>query len=104
MKRTVEQQIVVSTKALQEDIDAGLAEKIGQEIQKSRVIPSYPIFYEDVARENPDDPNSRLIGFGRFHAEIWVLSLFGIDFSNFNKAQLNTVRFMFDALFPILFL
>lgn len=104
LKQTNEKQIVVTTKALQEDVDAGLAEKVGQKIPKDRIIPSYPIFYEDVARENPDDPNSRLMGFGRFHAEVWILSLIGVDFSNFNKAQLNTVRFMFDALFPIIFL
>jgi len=77
---------------------------VGQKIQKNRIIPSYPIFYEVVARENPDDPNSRLMGLGRFHAEIWVLSLVDLDFANFNKAQLNTVRFMFDALFPLIFL
>jgi SSS family solute:Na+ symporter len=104
LKQTNEKQIVVTTKALQEDVDAGEAVQVGQMIEKDRVLPSYPIFYEDVARENPDDPNSRLMGFGRFHAEVWLLSLVGIDFSNFNKAQLNTVRFMFDALFPILFL
>jgi len=104
LKQTVEKQIVVTTKALQDDVVSGAADKVGEKIQKNRMIPSYPIFYEDIARENPDDPNSKLMGFGRFHAEIWVLSLVGIDFTNFNKAQLNTVRFLFDALFPLIFL
>ena len=44
------------------------------------------------------------MGFGRFQAELWVVSWFGFDFTNFNKAQLTTVRFLFDALFPIMFL
>ncbi|RLF91995.1 sodium:solute symporter family protein, partial [Thermococci archaeon] len=39
-----------------------------------------------------------------FNAELWVLSWFGIDFSNFTKPQLVAVRFFFDALFPFVLL
>ena len=53
---------------------------------------------------NPKDPNSPKRGQGRFHAEIWVLSWFGIDFSNCSKAQLVATRFFFDALFPFVLL
>ncbi len=104
LQQTHEKRITVTTKALQEDVKNGLAEEVGQKIQKTRIIPSYSVFYEKIARENPDDTNSRLMGYGRFHAELWILSWFGMDFSNFNKAQLNTARFLFDALFPILLL
>jgi len=50
------------------------------------------------------NPVSPRIGIGRFHAELWVLSWFGVDFSGFSKAQLSAVRFGFDALFPFLLL
>lgn len=104
LKFTQERRIQVETKALRSDVEAGLAERVGQRITKPRVIPAYPIFFERVARENPEDPNSRLLGYGRFNAEIWVLSLVGIDFTGFTKAQLVAVRFVFDALFPLLLL
>jgi len=44
------------------------------------------------------------MGLGRFHAETWVLSCFGIDFSKFSKSQLVATRFLFDAAFPFLLL
>jgi SSS family solute:Na+ symporter len=104
LKQTVEQEITISTKALASDVEAGLADEVGQMISKQRVVPPYPLFFDRIARENPDDPNSRMIGYGRFNAEIWVVSLLGVDFSNFTKAQLVTVRFLFAALFPFFLL
>jgi len=104
LQQTVEQKITVKTKALASDVEEGRAERVGQEISKQRVIPPYSLFFDRVARENPDDPNSRLIGYGRFNAEIWVISLLGFDFSHFTKAQLVTVRFLFAALFPFFLL
>lgn len=62
------------------------------------------IFFDQVARIDPADPSSPKVGLGRFHAEIWVLSWFGIDFSGFSKPQLNATRFFFDALFPFVLL
>ncbi len=62
------------------------------------------MFFEKVARIDPSDPKSPKVGIGRFHAEIWVLSWMGIDFSHLKKAQLVAVRFLFDALFPFLLL
>lgn len=104
LKQTVERQITISAKALKSDVEAGLAEAVGERITKQRVLPAYPVFYDRIARENPDDPNARMIGYGRFNAELWVLSLIGFDFTAFNKAQLVAVRFLFDALFPFLLL
>ncbi|MDZ7290218.1 MAG: sodium:solute symporter family protein [candidate division KSB1 bacterium] len=104
LEQTRERRITITTKALQADVEAGLAGHVGQKITKQRVVPPYPIFYEKIARENPADPNSKLIGYGRFDAEIWILSLVGIDFTSWTKAQLVAARFAFDALFPILLL
>ncbi len=68
------------------------------------MIPPTGIFFDRVARTDPADPDSAKIGLGRFHAELWMLSWFGIDFLGFSKAQLVATRFFFDALFPFVLL
>ena len=104
LKQTQPQTITYSTKATVEDVQNGLIDVPGKEITKTKIIPSTGVFYEKVARQNPDDPNSPLIGVGRFHAEIWVLSWLGIDFTKWKKSELVATRFFFDALFPFLLL
>ncbi|MFQ5628634.1 MAG: sodium:solute symporter family protein, partial [bacterium] len=104
LQQTHEQQIRVTTKAVQADVDAGFAANVGETITKQRLVPAYPIFYDRIARENPDDPSSRLIGYGRFNAELWILSWFGFDFSGLTKAKLVAIRFLFDAIFPFVLL
>ncbi len=94
----------VTTTALTEDVEAGQAEFIGQSIEKFHVIAPTGIFFDNIARTNPADPNSPKVGLGRFHAEIWVLSWFGPDFSKLKKSQLVAIRFFFDAFFPFLLL
>ncbi len=96
--------VTVTVSALKEDVEKGRAEYIGQPIQREHTIEPAGIFFEQVARTDPDDPSSPQEGLGRFHAEIWVLSWFGIDFSHCTKAQLVAIRFLFDALFPFLLL
>ena len=81
-----------------------MAQNIGESIQKNHQIPSTGIYFENVTLTDPADPDSQKIGMGRFHAELWVLSWFGVDFTSFKKAQLVAVRFFFDALFPFLLL
>ncbi|MFQ5753381.1 MAG: sodium:solute symporter, partial [bacterium] len=104
LKQTRERQITVTTRALISDVEQGQAEQVGEKITKTRVLPPYPIFFEKIARRNPTDSSSQLMGYGRFNAELWILSFIGLDFSNFNKAQLVATRFLFDALFPLLLL
>jgi len=96
--------LIVTVSALKEDVEKARAEHIGQPIQREHTIEPAGIFFEQVARIDPDDPSSPQEGLGRFHAEIWVLSWFGIDFSHCTKAQLVAIRFLFDALFPFLLL
>jgi len=98
--RTVE----IRTAALEDDVAAGRAVRVGEGIRKNRIMESTAVFYEKVARQDPIDPHSPLIGLGRFNAEIWVMSWFGIDFTGATKAQLMAVRFGFDALFPFVLL
>ena len=96
--------VTITTGALQEDVTEGRAERIGQKIRKPHLIEPAAVFFEKVARIDPDDPRSPKIGIGRFNAEVWVLSWIGIDLTDFTKARLSAARFFFDALFPFLLL
>ncbi|MCX6561582.1 MAG: sodium:solute symporter family protein [Candidatus Aminicenantes bacterium] len=96
--------VTIRTAALQEDVREGRAGILGQKIERPHVIEPAAVFYDKVARRNPEDPSSPKIGLGRFNAEIWVMSWLGIDFSGWTKAQLSAARFGFDALFPFLLL
>ncbi|NOZ55367.1 MAG: sodium:solute symporter family protein [Calditrichaeota bacterium] len=104
LKETVRKVIEVKTEAVEEDVQQGLADHVGQVIVKRHVIEPVGIFFDKVVRENPADPDSPKLGLGRFQAEVWVLSLLGVDFSHFTKAQLVATRFFFDALFPFVLL
>jgi len=95
---------VYKTPALQEDVEAGRASAVGDTVEKEVWIEPKGIFFERVVRQNPEDPDSPLIGMGRFEAEIWVLSWLGIDFTEFKKSQLVAARFFFVALFPFVLL
>lgn len=101
---TQPRETTIKTRALQVDVDAGKADRIGQEIVKNVTIAPVGIFFDKVARENPDDPASPKVGVDRFHAEIWVISWFGFEMTHLSKAQLVALRFFFDALFPFLLL
>jgi SSS family solute:Na+ symporter len=101
---TQAREIAMSVEATTEDVAAGRAARIGQRIDKTEVQEASAVFFEQVARRDPADPKSVKFGLGRFHAEIWVLSWFGIDFKRFSKAELVAARFYFDALFPFFLL
>ncbi len=102
--QTTPREVTVVTGALVEDVEAGRAREVGETIRKVHRVEATGIFFEKVVRTDPNDPDSPLEGRGRFHAEIWVLSWFGIDFSGWSKARLVATRFFFDALFPFLLL
>jgi SSS family solute:Na+ symporter len=104
LRETRAQVVTITTQALREDVEAGRAAKVGEVIRKEHSNPPQGILFEKVARRDATDPASPRIGIGRFHAELWVLSWFGVDFSGFSKAQLSAVRFGFDALFPFVLL
>ncbi|MDP8240128.1 MAG: sodium:solute symporter family protein [Candidatus Hatepunaea meridiana] len=104
LSETTLKDVIIKTEALVEDVDAGRAEFVGQTMEKQHKIAPVGIFFDKVARIDPSDPQSQKEGLGRFHAEIWVISWFGIDFSDFSKAQLVATRFFFCAAFPFLLL
>jgi SSS family solute:Na+ symporter len=96
--------VSVETAATQADVTVGRATQVGARVTEQRAMAPVGIFFDRVARVNPADPNSPKVGLGRFNAEVWVLSWFGIDFSSFTKPQLAATRFFFDALFPFVLL
>ena len=104
LQETQPKVIRYSTSALKKDVEEGNAEFVGQSIPKQHVIEPVGVYFESVIRIDPSDPDSAKVGLGRFNAELWVLSWFGIDFSGFKKSQLVAIRFFFDALFPFVFL
>lgn len=104
LKETRARTVMITTQAVREDVEAGRAAAVGQVIRKPHTNPPEGIFFEKVVRTDPEDPASPKTGMGRFHAELWVLSGAGVDFTGFSKAQLSAVRFGFDALFPFLLL
>ncbi|MBU1339012.1 MAG: sodium:solute symporter family protein [Acidobacteria bacterium] len=104
LKETKAQVVTITTGALQRDVDEGRANRVGESIQKEHVIPPSGIFFEQVALTDPQNPDSPKRGFGRFNAELWVVSWFGVDFSGMKKAQLVAGRFFFDAIFPFVLL
>jgi SSS family solute:Na+ symporter len=104
LRETKPQVIRITTGALEEDVAAGRAAAVGEEIVKLQRVEPAAIFFEKVARVRPEDPASPKIGIGRFEAEVWILSWFGIDLSRFSKARLVATRFFFDAIFPFVLL
>jgi solute:Na+ symporter, SSS family len=90
--------------ATADDVALGRAIQVGDSIEKEVRIEPKGIFFERVARINPDDPDSPLIGIGRFEAELWVMSWLGIDFTTWKKSQLVAARFFFSAFFPFVVL
>lgn len=101
---TAPREVTVKIEALNEDVSADKADFVGQLIEKQHTIEPVGIFFDKVARTDTSDPSSQKVGIGRFHAEIWVLSWFGMDFFGYSKAQLVAARFFFSALFPFVLL
>jgi len=101
---TTAREVEITTGALLEDVEAGRALVVGETIQKTHAIAPAGIFFENVVRTDPEDPDSARVGSGRFNAEVWVLSWFGIDFTGWSKAQLMAARFYFTAAFPFVLL
>ncbi len=102
--QTQERVVTISTKALQEDVEANRAEYVGQTIEKRKVHPPAAIFFDRVVRENPDDPNSQWIGEGVFRNQLFYLAKLGVPVRTMNKAQLATLSFIFDIIFPFILL
>ncbi len=102
---TRERIVKVMAEANAADVAAGHAAAVGQRFERTvRVEPVSVFFEEGVVRVDPNDVHSPRTGIGLFRAEVWLISLLGVDVAAFNSAQLMTTRFLVDALLPILIL
>jgi SSS family solute:Na+ symporter len=101
---TEAQVVVIRDGAVKEDVDAGRATHVGEQIEKEITYPSTGIFFEEVVRENPTDPNSPLIGKTRMRTMLLIPSLLGLDLSNLKKADLNALGYYLDICMPFLIL
>jgi len=102
--QTEERIIDIETKALQADVDVGLANVVGQKITKKKVHPPTAIFFDEVVHENLEDPNSPLVGQGAFKNQVWYWAKLGVPVQKMSKAQLATFSFLFDIIFPFIIL
>lgn len=59
-----------------------------------------PVFFENVVRTSAEDPNSPLEGRGRFHLELYLLDLAGLDVASLSASNRFAARFFFNALSP----
>jgi len=90
--------------ALQEDVDKGLALNVGQKITRETLIPPASIYFNSVARSNPDDANSPKVGLGRLNTEMLIAKMAGFDLGHMKPSTLLTLRYLIDAFLPFLIL
>ncbi len=63
-----------------------------------------PVYFENVARLDPADPQSPLEGSTRFHTELYLLKKVGLPVEELSPGHRLAARFFFDAFFPFLLL
>jgi SSS family solute:Na+ symporter len=102
--QTPEKVYMITTKAVREDVTLGLADSVGQLVEKRKVQPPIAIFFDEVVRENESDPSSPLVGTGSFKNQIYYCSLLGVPVESMNKPQLSTISLLFDITFPFIVL
>jgi SSS family solute:Na+ symporter len=64
----------------------------------------HPVYFETVTRVDPENPQSGLVGQGRFHAELWLLHGFGLDIVSLSPGMRFAARFFFDGILPFMLL
>jgi len=90
--------------AKQKDVELGLASALGEKINKETIIPPKSIYFEKVARSNPDDANSPMSGIGRINMELIIAKVIGIDLKDRTPGALLTIRYLIDIFLPFLIL
>jgi len=103
-QQTSEQTVTRSTSATQQDVDKGLASTVGQKIRKEFIIPPASLYFDSVARSNPEDANSSMTGVGRLQAELVVGRKTGLDLQNMKPSPLMPLRYLIASLLPFIIL
>ncbi|MGD9110256.1 MAG: sodium:solute symporter family protein [Phycisphaerales bacterium] len=103
-QRTHEQTIKRNAPATEQDVENGFASTVGQKIKKEALVPPASIYYDSVARSNPNDPNSRMVGIGRLHTELVIAGMLGFDLRSMTPSWLLTLRYAVPTVLPFLIL
>ncbi len=102
--RTAEKVQIHAVRAHADDVREGRASQIGERVEKRHVIPPKSIFFDRVVADDPKDPHSDTHGQGRFHFELFLLALAGMDLAKLVPAQLLTAIYVFDSILPFILL
>ena len=103
-QQTKERIVIRNSPATQDDVDAGRAVQTGQKIRKELLIPPTAIYFDKVARSNPDDTNSPMAGIGRINSELVIAKMTGLNLQNIKPSILLTIRYLVDAFLPFIIL
>ena len=99
---TTERIVAAKAGAIQEDVQKGRAAFVGQVIQKEIKVEPRGIFFENIVREIPRDPNSPLVGKGRFRVSLLFPAVLGVNLERLSVGDLNALGFYLDILVPFL--
>ena len=99
-QQTNEKTTMRNTPATEKDVELGLVPKAGQKIRKEIIIPAKSIFFDKVARSNPNNPNSPMAGIGRIKSELVIARAVGLDLKNMKPSTLLTILYLIDAFLP----
>ncbi|HDK35261.1 MAG TPA: sodium:solute symporter family protein [Bacteroidetes bacterium] len=103
-QQTYSKTVEFTTKAVDADVKAGRADHVGQKIRKTTVLHPTSIYFEKVVHENPENPDSPLVGIGAFRPQLFFVSLMGFHLEHMIRPQLDTISFAFDVIFPFILL
>ncbi|MGA2916831.1 MAG: sodium:solute symporter family protein [Sedimentisphaerales bacterium] len=103
-QQTNQKTVIHNSPATKEDVEKGLAAQAGQIISKEIVIPPASIYFDSVARSNPNDANSPMVGIGRINMELAVGKIIGLDLQNMKPSSLLTARYLIASLLPFVIL
>jgi SSS family solute:Na+ symporter len=103
-QQTNPQTVVRNSPATNEDVEKGLAAQAGQKINKEIVIPPASIYFDKVARSNPEDANSPMVGIGRLKTELVVARMIGLDLVNMKPSTVLTVQYLLASFLPFVIL
>jgi len=99
-RQTVETTIERSAAASEEDVRLGRANDVGQRITKHLIVPPMAVYFDTVARSNPMDPASPLVGNGRLNTELIIARAVGLDLRNATPSALLTYRYLVVSILP----
>lgn len=102
--QTREQTVSVISGATRDDVEAGRASRVGDEVTRPQRVPPASVFFDAIARAEPEDPASPLEGVGRFNVETFTLGLLGVPVDRLGKAGLLAARWAFDGVLPFVLL